>query len=284
VRTRRLNLLIAGLIVVRLLTFTYLVASHQDTVDGGIAGDVRRYDQMANAEGLHYRDFQVEYPTVTYAIIKLTHGPRLGVGITLVAISQLLCDILISFILRWVWSVRTQAAYLLLGLPLVAFPFVYARVDLATEEREHLLDQLGLFGVRLARDLLRRGEIRSAPALAAELARRSGLDEMRRVLGTHFACRAELLKARAALAVLDRVLRAAPPGDGGVLPGAVEEAQASAPEPPQPPRPGAPVPARGCWAFAPRHWTVAVEARPDSHSPPQSRGQGRTCARSAFAG
>jgi hypothetical protein len=61
----------------------------------------------------------------------LTHGPSLGVSITLVAISQLLCDILISFILRWVWSLRTQAAYLVLGLPLVAFPFVYARVDLA---------------------------------------------------------------------------------------------------------------------------------------------------------
>jgi len=131
-RDRRLNLLIAGLIVLRLLAFTYLVASHQDTVDGGIAGDVRRYDQMANAEGVPYRDFQVEYPPVTFAIIKATHGSSLGLSITLVAISQLLCDILISFILRWVWSVRTQAAYLVLGLPLVAFPFVYARIDLAT--------------------------------------------------------------------------------------------------------------------------------------------------------
>ena len=105
-----------------------------------------------------------------------------------------------------------------------------ARVDLATEEREHLLDQLGLFGVRLARDLLRRGEVRSAPELATELARRSGLDEMRRVLATQFASRAELLKARAALAVLDRVLRAEPPSDGGTLAGAVEEVEASAHE------------------------------------------------------
>jgi len=155
-RIRRLNVLIAGLIVVRLLTFTYLVASHQDTVDGGIAGDVRRYDQMATAEGVPYRDFQVEYPPVTFAIIKLTHGPSLGVSITLVAISQLLCDILISFILRWVWSVRTQAAYLVLGLPLVAFPFVYARIDLATV----LLVVAGLA-------LVRRGKSASGGAMIA---------------------------------------------------------------------------------------------------------------------
>jgi hypothetical protein len=147
-RARRLNLLIAALILFRLLTFTYLVASHQDTVDGGIAGDVRRYEQMATAEGVPYRDFQVEYPPVTFAVIKLTHGPSLGVSITLVAISQLLCDILISFILRWVWSVRTQAAYLVLGLPLVAFPFVYARVDLATV----LLVVIGLALVRRSKD------------------------------------------------------------------------------------------------------------------------------------
>ena len=89
-RDRRLNLLIAGIIVLRLLTFTYLVASHQDTVDGGIAGDVRRYDQMANAEGVPYRDFQVEYPPVTFAIIKATHGSSLGLSITMVAISHIL--------------------------------------------------------------------------------------------------------------------------------------------------------------------------------------------------
>lgn len=131
-RDRRLDLLIVALIVVRLITFTYLVASHQDTVDGGIAGDVRRYDQMANAAGVPYKDFQVEYPPVTFLIIKLTHGPSLGVSITLVALSQLACDLLISFILRWVWNLRTQAAYLILGFPLIAFPFVYARVDLFT--------------------------------------------------------------------------------------------------------------------------------------------------------
>jgi len=105
-----------------------------------------------------------------------------------------------------------------------------ARVDLATEEREHLLGLLGLFGVRLAVDLLRRGEVRSAPELATALTRRSGLNDLRWVLATQFAGRAELLKARAALSVLDRVLRSEPPSDGGALAGAVEEVEANAHE------------------------------------------------------
>jgi hypothetical protein len=57
-------------------------------------------------------------------------------------------DIAISFILRWVWSLRTQAAYLVLGLPLVAFPFIYARVDLFTV----LLVVVGLALVRRGAD------------------------------------------------------------------------------------------------------------------------------------
>jgi len=99
-------------------------------------------------------------------------------------------------------------------------------VDLALDERRHLLDLLGLFGVRLARDLLRRGEVTSAPALAAELCRRSGLDELRDVLTTQFAARAELLKARATLSALLRLVRARPPGDGGVLAAAIEALEA----------------------------------------------------------
>jgi hypothetical protein len=148
VLARRINWLIVALIVVRLIGFTYLAASHQDTVDGGIAGDVRRYEQMATAEGTPYKDFQVEYPPVTFAIIKITHGSSLGVSIALVGLSQLVCDLAISFILRWVWSLRTQAAYLVLGFPLVAFPFIYARVDLFTV----LLVVIGLALVRRGAD------------------------------------------------------------------------------------------------------------------------------------
>jgi hypothetical protein len=105
-----------------------------------------------------------------------------------------------------------------------------APLRLTPEEREHLLALLGLFGVRLARDLLRRGAARNAPQLAMELRRRSGLDELRRVLAAQFSGRAQLLKARAALAAVDRLLRDVPPRDGGTLARATEQIEASAHE------------------------------------------------------
>jgi hypothetical protein len=94
-----------------------------------------------------------------------------------------------------------------------------ADVDLAVEEREHLLARLGLFGVRLARDLLRRGEATTAPQLAAELRRRSGLDELHEVLRSQFAARSDLLKARAALATLERLVHEHPDPSGGLAAG-----------------------------------------------------------------
>lgn len=105
-----------------------------------------------------------------------------------------------------------------------------AAVELALEERAHLLDLLGLFGVRLARDLLTRGVASTASGLAAELRRRSGLEELQDALATQFTARAELLKARAALAALGRLVLDVPPGDGGRLAAALEEVEAASHE------------------------------------------------------
>ncbi len=69
----------------------------------------------------------------------------------------------------------------------------------------NLLHRFGLGGIRLAVTLMRQG-FDSAPKLAAELVRRSGLDELREVLTAQFTARAELLKARSALLALDMVL------------------------------------------------------------------------------
>ena len=71
-----------------------------------------------------------------------------------------------------------------------------------------LLDRFGLFGVRLATSLLRRG-IDDSGALAAELARRSGLDELRGLLGERFLARRDVFQARAALLAVDRLVRRA---------------------------------------------------------------------------
>jgi hypothetical protein len=74
------------------------------------------------------------------------------------------------------------------------------------DEREWLLERLGLYGVRMAVDLVRRGVTPNPPALRVELGHHSGLPRLRAVLLAQFTRRARVLKARTALATLNRVL------------------------------------------------------------------------------
>ncbi|MFD3462538.1 dynamin family protein [Nocardia fluminea] len=89
----------------------------------------------------------------------------------------------------------------------------FARADIALpvapELRAQLVDRFGLFGIRMATMLIRLGA-RDSSALAAELASRSGIEELRSVLEVQFGQRAEELKAHSALSTLDRILAAFP--------------------------------------------------------------------------
>lgn len=89
----------------------------------------------------------------------------------------------------------------------------FARADIALpvapELRAQLVDRFGLFGIRMATMLIRLG-VRDSSSLAAELAARSGIDELRSVLEVQFGQRADELKAHSALSTLDRILAAYP--------------------------------------------------------------------------
>jgi hypothetical protein len=80
-------------------------------------------------------------------------------------------------------------------------------LDLTDIERTHLLERLGLFGVRLAVALISSGEAADATSLAQILSARSGLDRLREVLARQFLHRSQVLKARSALSNLQDVLR-----------------------------------------------------------------------------
>ena len=80
---------------------------------------------------------------------------------------------------------------------------------LDSEVRAALLERFGLFGVRVAITLIRRGTD-DPGALAAELVKRSGLDELRGVLNSQFTERRDLLKSRSALLALELVLHREP--------------------------------------------------------------------------
>ncbi len=88
---------------------------------------------------------------------------------------------------------------------------------LSTEQRRHLLDRFGLYGLRLATNLLRHQPSITTSELANHLVDRSGITELRRQLDSLFYRRRDTLKARSTLLALDQLIRHHPvPGTDGL--------------------------------------------------------------------
>jgi hypothetical protein len=121
----------------------------------------------------------------------------------------------------------TEAMLLSVGRFLRPGPREDALIPL--DGRRALLDRFGLFGVRLATALVRQGDD-SPDLLAAELVRRSGLDELLASLTRRFTERRDLLKARSALLAVDFVLRREPTPQGASLLADVERVLAGSHE------------------------------------------------------
>jgi hypothetical protein len=101
-------------------------------------------------------------------------------------------------------------------------------LGLTSLEREALLKRFGLFGVRLAANLLRRGDVSTATELARDLTERSGVGELQEVLRSLFFERRDVLKSRSALLAVDSLVRThARPGSDAVA-AEIEEIVASA--------------------------------------------------------
>jgi hypothetical protein len=101
-------------------------------------------------------------------------------------------------------------------------------LGLTSLEREGLLGRFGLFGVRLASTLLRRGVASTATELAGHLTERSGIGDLREVLGSLFFERRDVLKSRSALLALDALTRSQPRPGSAPVAARVEEIIASA--------------------------------------------------------
>ncbi|HVL83762.1 MAG TPA: dynamin family protein [Pseudonocardia sp.] len=95
--------------------------------------------------------------------------------------------------------------------------------------RRALLERFGLFGLRLGTSLIGRG-LADPSRLAAELVKRSGLDDLRRVLAAQFTERRDLLKARSALLAVEMVLAREPRPAAAPLAAEVERILAGAHE------------------------------------------------------
>jgi hypothetical protein len=83
--------------------------------------------------------------------------------------------------------------------------FVTTDLPAPAANREQLLTAFGMIGIRVAISLIRCGA-RDAPALAAELVRHSGLNDLHRTLHARFGSRNHQLKAHSALRTLRGIL------------------------------------------------------------------------------
>lgn len=86
--------------------------------------------------------------------------------------------------------------------------FITAKDEWLPPERTRidLVDRFGMYGIRLALAALR-GGVSDASELSEELLRRSGLDELRRVIDVHFRQRQSELKAHSIVLALHKLLR-----------------------------------------------------------------------------
>lgn len=105
-----------------------------------------------------------------------------------------------------------------------------AKVEVPAEVRRDLLLRFGVYGVRLATTLLRSGEASTAQQLSVAMVERSGLDELRRALGSLFGERRDTLKARSGMLEVEAVVRSAPVKGSTELESELERIEAGAHE------------------------------------------------------
>lgn len=79
-------------------------------------------------------------------------------------------------------------------------------LDVPAERRQHLLDSLGLFGLRLIDENVRRGSVDSPEAVRQLLRETSGIEHLDQTLSTMFGGRRDTLKARSALVTISRLM------------------------------------------------------------------------------
>lgn len=104
-----------------------------------------------------------------------------------------------------------------------------AGIGVSAEDRRALLERFGLFGIRMSAVTIRSGYDDSTE-LADELYRRSGMDDLLRLVSDQFRSRSDALKARIALAAIRSLIDRRPAPGSDALASAVERLEANAHE------------------------------------------------------
>lgn len=94
----------------------------------GAENDIVHYHELAEAEGLPYRDFVVEWPPVGYAVIEAVSGREPAAMTPRLVWLMFAVDVGTFAAIAAGWTNRAGLAYLILGTPLL--PIIYLRLDL----------------------------------------------------------------------------------------------------------------------------------------------------------
>jgi hypothetical protein len=96
-----------------------------------LTGDIRRFHSITSSHhGVPYQDFPVEYPPVMLGAIELLDSSTTHAATVATMWSQLALDLIVVALIWWGWGRRAALAYLIIGFPLVCYPFLYLRLDL----------------------------------------------------------------------------------------------------------------------------------------------------------
>src|SRR5450631_137138 len=131
-RSHAFGWLALALIVARVAAVPITLS--QDEVYGAhgpLTGDIRRFHSITSSHrGDPYRDFPVEYPPVMLGAIELLDSSTTHAAIVATMWTQLALDLIVVALILWGWGRRAALAYLIIGFPLICYPFLYLRLDL----------------------------------------------------------------------------------------------------------------------------------------------------------
>lgn len=127
---RTFTLAAVALLALRVVIANAALGSDVTQTEGSFSADPYRWHQIATSVGRPYRDFEVEFPPVTLAAIELFDGGSFRGTLVRMMWFQLVLEVAIAGIIAWAWGRRAALAYLVLGVPLAIWPFVYFRLDL----------------------------------------------------------------------------------------------------------------------------------------------------------
>jgi hypothetical protein len=124
---------IAGALILARIVAVPITLS-QDAIYGphaALTGDIRRFHSItSHHHGIPYVDFPVEYPPVMLGAIEVLDSSTTHTATVATMWSQLALDLIVAALICWGWGRRAALAYLIIGFPLICYPFLYLRLDL----------------------------------------------------------------------------------------------------------------------------------------------------------